>query len=130
MLSALRLLTLFVSFASLQLSLASGGAGCPMPWGQAAAELSGMEMAGMDMAGMEMSGAPGAQRQATNPEAPWDESAAPNDCTSMTPCVFAAVPQGGQLQRPDASEPSRAVGLIVTMPLSVVLSPELPPPRA
>ncbi len=89
-----------------------------------------MDMAGMDMAGMDMAVAAGVEGAATNPERPCDESAVPTGCTTMTPCVFAAIPEAALVHRPAGREPSRVVALLVMMPPSVVATPELPPPRA
>jgi len=141
----LRLLTLVLSFASLQLTLLAGGPGCPMPVGDAAPAGAAGAMAGMDMAGMDMAGptastsgpASGAAdgrpdgRQPDAPHsAPCDESATPQACPTMAPCLFAAVLPEAQPEAPVVRGPSTVVAALVLTPASVTSAPELPPPRA
>lgn len=139
----LRLLMLCVSFAALQLTLASGGPGCPMPTSAPAPAMRGagvsrMDMAEMDMSAMDMGGpaAASADRAAkgaapASDAAPCDESTAPVTCPTMAPCVYAALPLLAQVAvAPAVAVPSGAVALRVLMPPSERAAPELPPPRA
>jgi len=139
MVPLLRAIALFVSCAALQLSVASGGPGCPMPgvlqMSPAAAMgtdmAGGMDMAGIDMAGTSHDGAAEAPSDPTQaaPDAPCDRSTTSSTCSTMAPCVFASLPAAERLSSP-ADEPLYAVALFVTMPRSESLAPDVPPPRA
>ena len=134
---------LLVSFAALQLTLASGGPGCPMPTTDPAASaamqsaMGGTDMSGMDMSGMDMGGPATASSDRAADEAPsapdaapCDESAAPVTCPTMAPCVFGALPSLAQIAAvPAVAVPSGPAALRVLMPPSERAAPELPPPR-
>lgn len=142
----LRFLTLLASFAALQLTLASGGPGCPMPSAASAAETHGGGMAGMTMAGMDTpamdladGGAPATSSSGraaddvppASDSVPCDESGAPVTCPTMAPCAFAALPPLAQVAAARAvAAPAGPAALRVLMPPSVSAAPELPPPRA
>ena len=128
-----RLLTLVVSFAALQLTLLGGGPGCPMPG--AAATVSGRDglvaPARAAMAGMTMA-APAATPDATPPHdhVPCDESAAPQACQTMAPCLFAVLAPLASTELPTSAPQSRLIAALVLTPPSETAAPELPPPRA
>ena len=149
----LRTLMLLVSFAALQLTLASGGPACPIPTSALASEMRGVGMASMDMSGMDMSGMGmagmdmaemdrGGPATASSDRAAGEASPAPDDvpcdatttpvtCPTMAPCVFAALPPLAQIAAaPAVAAPSGPTALRVLMPLSEGAAPELPPPRA
>jgi len=154
MIRVVRLLTLLVTLASLQLSLVSGGPGCPMPSrlgprasAMAAMDLAAMDLAAMDVQGMDMAGtamagivtgvSPNDAMPASRgpgedapPDAPCDESAAPDACPTMAPCMFAATPVTERPIPGRTEKPTRVIALLVAMPRSVSAAPELPPPRA
>lgn len=130
----LRLLTLVLSFAALQLTLLAGGPGCPTPatgaGGSAYAAMPGMATGGMDM--LAAAGAVAAPRDSdadAPPAAPCDEAAAPQACPTTAPCLFAVLVPVTQPEAPTTSEPTTVVAVVVLMPPSTSPAPELPPPR-
>jgi len=136
----LRLLTIFVNFAALQLSLASGGPGCAMPsappllpvtvMGTTSATGSVANTDGADLArDGEAAETPSDAPLAADANEPCTTSTTSTSCPTMAPCVFAAIAVTTRQSSPVA-EPSHAVVLRMTMPRSVSLAPDVPPPRA
>lgn len=131
----LRLLTLVLSFASLQLTLLAGGPGCPAPRTDAGSSASAA-MPGMATGGMDMSAAAGAMAAPHDSEsaaphsAPCDEPAAPEACPTMAPCLFAVLVPAAQPEVPTTRAPTPVVAAVVLTPPSTTSAPELPPPRA
>ena len=126
---------LLVSFAALQLTLVSGGPGCPMPTAGSGASgalpsaAGGAGMAEMDMGAPETaaSDAAAATAPTTPHSAPCDESAAPVTCPTMAPCLFAALPPLAQVATTaTVAVPSGTVALHVLMPPSVSAAPSSP----
>lgn len=108
----LRLLTLVLSFASLQLSLLAGGPGCSTPStavGGGPAAMTGM---------------------GRSPAAPCGDAAAPQSCPTMAPCLFAVLVPVAQAELPTTADPVSVVVSVVLTPPSTTSSPEIPPPRA
>jgi hypothetical protein len=131
----LRLLTLVLSFFALQLTLLAGGPGCPVPGsgvgGDASAAMTGMAMAGMTMTGTAGAKPATHDGESTAPHsAPCDESAAPQACPTMAPCLFAVLLPFAQVDAPTVSASATVVAGLISLPPSVTAAPELPPPRA
>lgn len=142
----LRILTLVVSFVALQLTLLSGGPGCPMPAGGEASGAMG-PMAGMEMLG-DVVGRAGPERvsaavtadgrsvttqattQAASHSSPCENATAPQRCPTMAPCLFAMVLPTADAEATLASEPSSLIVALALTPPSISAAPELPPPRA
>lgn len=141
----LRLLTLVVSFAALQLTLLGGGPGCALPVMRVAHRAPGAARAtAVTMAGMDMTDPSGPAHApadtsdtghlAAGPAhaAPCEASAAPRACPTMAPCLFAVVLPSVRRGVPTViGAPSPvAVLAVVRTPPSETPAPELPPPRA
>ena len=120
----LRLFTLVLSVASLQLTLLAGGPGCAMPGGDAARSV-GAETSMAGMAGMA-----GDEMPVSADGAPCEEPAAPEACDTMAPCLFAALPSVAAADAPTAPVRSRAIAALhAALPFESA-PPDLPPPRA
>ena len=119
----LRLFTLVLSVASLQLTLLAGGPGCAMPGDGARSVGAETSMGGMaGMAGDEM--------PVSADGAPCEEPAAPQACDTMAPCLFAALPPDAAADAPAAPVRSRAIAARhAALPFESA-PPDLPPPRA
>lgn len=141
----LRLLTLVVSFAALQLTLLGGGPGCSVPAvsagqptpGGGTAQATMATMAEMDMTGPSAPGrdpvVSGRDGRTAAPAhaTPCDESAAPRACPTMAPCLFAVVlpPVRAAVLLVVHAPTTVAVRTTVLTPPSETPAPELPPPR-
>jgi hypothetical protein len=126
---ALRLLTLVLSFAALQLTLLGGGPGCALP-GSASAAVATSTMVSMDMGGEPKARATSRDAHDRTPAAPCEDSSSAQACRSMAPCLFAL-----SLPEPSvaASELTAVVPILAMRalaPRSVTSAPEIPPPRA
>lgn len=117
----LRLFTLVLSVASLQLTLLAGGPGCAMPGGDA------VRSAG---APTSMAGAVGDEMPMSGDDAPCEEPAAPQACDTMATCLFAALSSVAEADAPTAPVQSRVVAALVRTPPSATSTPDIPPPRA
>lgn len=129
----LRLATLILGFVALQLALVGGGA-CRVPPGGSVpgAEAGGIGtlMVGMTMPTTGAENHPGSVQHAPAPTPqPCGQSGAPGSCPISASCApaLAATIAG---QSPVTVLPSSAPALVVLVPSSLALSPELPPPRA
>jgi hypothetical protein len=120
----LRLLTIVLSFASLQLTLLAGGPGCAMP-GDGAARPAGAQASMAGMASM-----PGDEMPRSAADVPCDQPAAPQACDTMAPCLFAALPPDAAADAPTALVQSRAIAARHAAPPFESPPPDLPPPRA
>lgn len=117
----LRLFTLVLSVASLQLTLLAGGPGCAVPGGDGAGSVGAQtSMAGMASGEMPMS-ADGASCEAP---------AVPQACDTMAPCLFAALQPHAAADAPDGPVGSAVIASRDAAPPSESAPPDLPPPRA
>lgn len=127
----LRLLTLALSFASLQLALLAGGPGCSTPsaavGGGGPAAMAGMGGSAMEVAGR-TGNAPAAREG--EPAAPCGDAAAPQSCPTMAPCLFAVLVPVAHAEMPTTADPASVVVSVVLTPPSTTSSPAIPPPRA
>ena len=142
MVRLVRVVTLAIGFASLQLTLLAGGPGCAMPEAGSARAVSAASdaSAASGMSDMDMTDPSavsdksttqrnGRTRAAERP-APCDQSTAPTTCPTMAPCVFAVLRPSVQVETLATPAPSMVVAALVLTPPSVTAAPELPPPRA
>ena len=127
MLRALRLLTLVLSFAALQLTLLGGGPGCALPGSPSAAAAS---MVGMDMGGAPKANAASHGDRERTPAAPCEDSSSAQACRSMAPCLFALSLPQPSVTASDAPAVVPILAIRALAPRSVTSAPELPPPRA
>ena len=135
----LRLLTLVLSFASLQLTLLGGGPGCPTPTARGVAgsqqtgAATGAREPGMD--GMAMPAAVGSPAgahggAADEAPAPCGESAAPEACRTLAPCLFATVPAPVSTEVVIGTARTRVLTAVAVALPSETPAPDVPPPRA
>lgn len=133
MLRLVRLLTLVLAFASVQLTLLAGGPGCPMPTSEATRSVPAAgadDMRGMNMNRSTATGVPGESPSAPADQPPCDYPTAPQACQTMAPCLFAALVPVATVEALEGHAPSLAIATLVLTPPSETPAPELPPPRA
>lgn len=130
----LRLATLVTGFFGLQLSLAGDGSACLVTAhgtsGAAQTRAARAAVAEMPMASMETAPAEHSAAQAPTPsKRPCDDSGAPRSCQTPASCTVAFATADSS-RTATALPASDAPVLTVLAPSSLVLPPELPPPRA
>ena len=130
----LRLATLVTGFLGLQLALAGDGSACLITGhgtsGAGRAGAAHAAMAEMAMASMGTARGEHAAAHAPTPaKRPCDESGAPRSCQTPASCTVACATTDSN--RTPAPVPASDVPVLTVLaPSSLVLQPELPPPRA
>lgn len=118
---AVRFLVLILSVASFQLTLAGGGAECVgSQHGMTSATGGNDTGSAGGMANMDGSGANGTSCTQSGTQS----------CRAMTACTTAVRVAANDAPAGAAPVPSAALSLIVIVPSSLAIAPDLPPPRA